>query len=459
MQQDIAARKKRSWDFIQKLFELLVQCVNLIEKTKDVVVKDKSINIYHEFKEARQTLDKLKTKLAPFYREDCPITEPSLLNSINLRLEIIKKHLSELEPEVSFVFFVAIKIKVYAADFVIYLELEHISSMFDPKLKSPLDIFTDNEAKTVWSMVFGDEVAFVPWREFFSKMLQFMKEEWDFDRVYNSTETRIIELFTDFTQDGVMSPWKWSIFLKWFGPTNKCFDRLLEAVRTGLLSGPMSAHEAAHVLSEKPPGYFTIRFSKTQPGSFAVTFKDSKQEIRHSLLHPVEPNGITLKDPPQVFKNLKEFVNFHSRKLRTPIGNAYMSQLGATSSSRNLLGFYAESNDESPIPSSEEKVTPSSVESKSPQMTPPSTSGNTPPASSTSSPSSSWTPSNTNTSTSGPPPKLLDKDLCVVCLDAPRNTVFLECGHVACCKKCSKKLVDCPICRQRITRVIEIFTP
>jgi hypothetical protein len=44
-----------------------------------------------------------------------------------------------------------------------------------------------------------------------------------------------------------------------------------------------------------------------------------------------------------------------------------------------------------------------------------------------------------------------------VCLDAPRNTVFLECGHVACCRNCSKRLSDCPVCRQRIVRVVDIF--
>jgi E3 ubiquitin-protein ligase MUL1 len=48
---------------------------------------------------------------------------------------------------------------------------------------------------------------------------------------------------------------------------------------------------------------------------------------------------------------------------------------------------------------------------------------------------------------------------CIICFENPRNTVFLECGHVACCKLCSMRLVDCPICRQRIVRVIEIYTP
>lgn len=84
-----------------------------------------------------------------------------------------------------------------------------------------------------------------------------MRQEWDYERMYTSNEIRVIELFSgtvflfshcwtfqnkshmpffdpsDFTQDGLMSPWKWSIFLKWFGPIKGCYDRLLDVVRTG----------------------------------------------------------------------------------------------------------------------------------------------------------------------------------------------------------------------------------
>lgn len=62
----------------------------------------------------------------------------------------------------------------------------------------------------------------------------------------------------------------------------------------------------------------------------------------------------------------------------------------------------------------------------------------------------------------GSPPKELDsddeeKELCVICLDEKIGTVFLECGHMACCVGCSTKLVTCPICRRPITRVINVF--
>lgn len=48
---------------------------------------------------------------------------------------------------------------------------------------------------------------------------------------------------------------------------------------------------------------------------------------------------------------------------------------------------------------------------------------------------------------------------CTVCMDHPRTTLFLECAHRACCKECSRKVTFCPVCRQPITRVVDIYTP
>jgi len=41
-------------------------------------------------------------------------------------------------------------------------------------------------------------------------------------------------------------------------------------------------------------------------------------------------------------------------------------------------------------------------------------------------------------------------NICVVCFDQPIDVCLLPCGHVAICGVCSKRLQDCPICRQTI---------
>ncbi|KAL3271257.1 hypothetical protein HHI36_021748 [Cryptolaemus montrouzieri] len=50
-----------------------------------------------------------------------------------------------------------------------------------------------------------------------------------------------------------------------------------------------------------------------------------------------------------------------------------------------------------------------------------------------------------------------DDELCRICMDAPLDSVFLECGHIVACMTCGEKSKNCPICREKITRVKKIF--
>ncbi len=52
-----------------------------------------------------------------------------------------------------------------------------------------------------------------------------------------------------------------------------------------------------------------------------------------------------------------------------------------------------------------------------------------------------------------------DVNVCVVCMDRPIETVFLECGHLACCRACAAPMQLCPICRRPIARVVQTFRP
>ena len=54
------------------------------------------------------------------------------------------------------------------------------------------------------------------------------------------------------------------------------------------------------------------------------------------------------------------------------------------------------------------------------------------------------------------PQKNNDK-LCKICYDAEYNIVFLPCGHVVTCKKCSIAIFKCPICREFILEAKQIY--
>lgn len=50
-----------------------------------------------------------------------------------------------------------------------------------------------------------------------------------------------------------------------------------------------------------------------------------------------------------------------------------------------------------------------------------------------------------------------DDNLCKICMTSCMDSLLLDCGHMVSCKECSKRLSECPVCRQMIVRVVHIF--
>jgi len=48
-------------------------------------------------------------------------------------------------------------------------------------------------------------------------------------------------------------------------------------------------------------------------------------------------------------------------------------------------------------------------------------------------------------------------ETCVVCLDHPRGTVLIPCGHVCVCLLCAELVDGCPVCREGIQRVVRTY--
>lgn len=62
-----------------------------------------------------------------------------------------------------------------------------------------------------------------------------------------------------------------------------------------------------------------------------------------------------------------------------------------------------------------------------------------------------------------PVEKLLECELCLVCMDAKKQTTFVhgETGHSCCCVECAElfeeKLAICPMCRCSIEKIIRQY--
>lgn len=44
----------------------------------------------------------------------------------------------------------------------------------------------------------------------------------------------------------------------------------------------------------------------------------------------------------------------------------------------------------------------------------------------------------------------IEQEECLICYDAPKESVFSPCGHFYTCTSCGIKCKTCPICRQRV---------
>lgn len=50
-----------------------------------------------------------------------------------------------------------------------------------------------------------------------------------------------------------------------------------------------------------------------------------------------------------------------------------------------------------------------------------------------------------------------DKQACKICMEREINCVLLECGHMLSCVTCGRKLAECPVCRQNVSRCVRTF--
>jgi len=299
------------------------------------------------------------------------------------------------------------KITLYRLDFRLKLKLDQFSILF-PLKERKTELFDDPEARNFWNSTFGEKMMMVPLGTFMHALESKLEEQFEDD------DKEILKEFIDFTQDNFVTPFEFNVFLRWFGPMTGCIRRLIKPLKEGLLSGLTPAIEADQLLRGKSPGTYLIRFSKTQVGSYAVTFTDSKGGVRHVLLFSVQPAGVTLRNPPEVYSSLTNFARTHINKLKAPVGNEWLNHENG-----KLIKDHNESLIDSPDIKRQTGTT--LLEPFPPQ------------------------------------PKPGEVMTCTVCMDERIQTVFLECGHLACCKNCSSKLRDCPICRQQISRVVTIF--
>jgi len=424
-----------SMDTIWECMNVASRISKQIEQSDAMVPKNQSgqVTPVLDLAELTTTVNSVRTTLVPFVtsaKKSKVVSE----NPFEINIKGIKDTLNELhsffkdlEKEFSVYTWKTQKVKVYQIDFLLRQKLDQFTSLFNSldeqnppnkesstslslnkekkksssekeRLINGASLITDAEGKEMWIKSFGENTPMVPWGTFFTTLETYLG-------VSLKEEEEFIKMYLDFARDDHISTYEFGVFLKLFGPLKGCCQRLLDSLRGGLLCGFVPAVEASLLLEGKREGTFLVRCSKTQPGSFAVTFVDNMSKVKNCLLFNSPPSGLTLKNPPTIYSSLTDFAEAHTNKLKHPLGNRWTLK-------NKVPGFVYDG-----------KISEA----------------------------------NNDNSPGSPVPMLDTNNQCVVCMDAPFETVFLECGHLACCAKCSEKLQFCPICRNKIIRIIPIF--
>jgi hypothetical protein len=424
------------WDCMNLSSKLLKQ----IENSDSLVPKHYAgtISPNQDLQEIYETVKDVRAAIVPFVtgvtsKRKKMIMEPAFeicIKGIQESLQELHNFFLDLEKEFSIFTWKTQKVKIYQIDFLIKQKFDQFTALFNLEIELDKDrknarnkntnnnngatsqLIQDLEAREFWIKHFGEHTMMVPFNVFLSTIETFFEISFKEDE-------ESIKMILNFTKTDHVSTYELSIFLRWFGPFKGCFQRMIESVQEGLLCGFIPATEANLLLEGKRDGTYLIRCSKTQPGSFAVTFVDNLQKIKHCLLYSIEPHGLSLKNPPTIYGSLKEFAESHSSKLKHPLGNKWTLK-------KKLPGFAYDGK----ISNNQSNITSLTNNNNN---------------------------NNQNNNNNSNQNNLSDNGLCIVCMDAPFETVFLECGHLACCLSCSGKLKLCPICRNQIVRVIPVF--
>ena len=178
------------------------------------------------------------------------------------------------------------------------------------------------------------------------------------------------------------------------------------------MAGFIPAFEAESVLADSIPGSFLFRISKSNLTAFALAIVGNDGKVKHTLIETNQKQDGSLLIANTLYNSLSEFAKSMNKKLIYPGRHCWM---GCEEDDVELV---VETNDHLV------DVRVDTIKEKK---------------------NSIFSPKNG-----------LFGDSCIVCLINPLQTVFLECGHISCCKSCAANLAFCPMCKKKITRVVEI---
>merc|ERR1719197_16887 len=176
----------------------------------------------------------------------------------------------------------------------------------------------DPEGRQMWEESFGEN-PMVDWPSFMEVYTRTVSQP------VNETGLRYL---LDNAGTNSVSLYKFSEFLKGFGPLHESPRKVHEVISAEWFHGYLSSDEAVRLLDRSPPYTFLIRISKSKLGSFALAYVNEHGSVAHTLILVSPPHGFRIYEEvnhnsqDRVFSTLTEVVQFYHHMLQVPFSSS-----------------------------------------------------------------------------------------------------------------------------------------
>jgi hypothetical protein len=159
-------------------------------------------------------------------------------------------------------------------------------------------IIGDPQGRQFWKQMCGLRATIVDWQTFFAALQR---------QCPDPIDARLLQNILDYSRTGFVSQYKFSEFLKAFGPLAQCLRNVNALLSKAWFHGFLSSKECELLLDAAPKGTFLVRFSKSTTGSFALAYKckdgpSSPQTMQHILITASLPEGFKIREGRSAFK-------------------------------------------------------------------------------------------------------------------------------------------------------------
>lgn len=193
-----------------------------------------------------------------------------------------------------------------------------------PKLS---ELINDHDAREAWFNAFGLKYM-VSYDEFIKMInINFIGTELEF----HSNVLQKIEYTINFPSRDIITPCKWDYLIKLFGPCDKLVENLNKFGKDGFL-GYTNRIQACEILKNERNMTVLFRFSRSEPGFFAFSYKDNKGRISHQI----NEDRKTGKPIP-----VREFLNYRFPRYTLAQYNLNLDKILDLPSSKHPLSNYA----------------------------------------------------------------------------------------------------------------------